>query len=208
MKFESLIGVFTIPAETGAIARVSTNGTDWTDFTAFPGLVTGAPNPGAERWSFNPQYSIIDISSVAAGESMVYIQWQWQGNWEYMWNLDDVALYDADPTALFVPGNDMQVNSNFYAVAPNVQWPLSMVETFGFLADIQNVGTNDQTNVNLNVTIVNDATSAEVYNMDLSYGTIGSDSLAENELFPDCRLPAYRDRYVLWYIYCKFGFFG
>jgi hypothetical protein len=185
LKFEAHIGVFTIAAETGAIVRVSTDdGANWTPFTAFPGLVTGAPNPGFVRWSNNPEFVIIDISAVAAGETDVLVQWQWTGNFEYHWSIDDVALYDADPTSIFIPAHDMQVNSNFYAVAPNVFWPLSQASQFGFLADIQNNGSQDQTNVNLNINIIDALTSDEVYNEDLAYGTIGVDSLAENQLFP------------------------
>lgn len=182
LKFESLIGVFEIAAETGAIVKVSTDGVNFTSYTAFPGLITGSPDPGVSRWSLNPQFTILDISAQAAGQSTVYVQWEWTGNWEYMWNLDDIALYDADPSFIFIPGNNMQVN-DFFAVAPNVQWPLSMVEQFGFLADVQNVGSFDQTNVNLNITVIDETTAAVVYSEDLDYGTIGADSLAENVLF-------------------------
>jgi hypothetical protein len=185
LKFEAHIGVFTISAEEGAIVRVSTDGGDsWDSFTAFPGLVTGAPNPGFVRWSTNPEYVIIDISAVAAGETDVLVQWQWTGNFEYHWSIDDVALYDEDPTPIFIPAHDMQVNSNFYAVAPNVFWPLNQASQFGFLADIQNNGSQDQTNVNLNINIIDALTSDEVYDEDLAYGTIPVDSLAENQLFP------------------------
>lgn len=177
LKMESLIGVFGLDADMNAILQVSTDNTNWTDFQIFEGLTTG------ERWSGNPEVSLIDITSVAAGSSTVYLQWSWTGNYEYYWLIDDLELYDSDPTTLFVFAVDLRVNDNFFAIAPNAQTPASQIEQFGFLADIENVGYQDLTNVNLNVTILDDSNSAEVYNEDLAYGTIASDSLAENVLF-------------------------
>lgn len=179
LKSESLIGVFGLDADANAILQVSTDNTNWTDFQIFEGLTT------AVRWSENPEISLIDITSVAAGSSTVYIRWSWTGSYEYYWLLDDLELYDADPSALFILAVDIRVNDNFYAIALNAQTPASQVEQFGFLADIENVGFQDLTGVNLNITIVDDATSAVVHNDDLSYGFIESDSLAENQLFPD-----------------------
>ena len=86
LNFQTHIGVFTIPASTGALLRVSTNGDTWTDFAIFPNLTLDV------RWSENPENIIVDISSVAANESTVYIQWQWIGNFEYLWSIDDVQL--------------------------------------------------------------------------------------------------------------------
>jgi type IX secretion system substrate protein len=177
LKMESLLGVFGLDADMNAILQVSTDNANWTDFQIFEGLTT------AERWSGNPEVSLIDITSVAAGSPTVYLQWSWTGNYEYYWLIDDIELYDEDPTALFVFAVDMRVNDNFFAIAPNAQTPASQVEQFGFLADIENVGYQELTGVNLNVTIVDDASSAVVYNEDLLYGTIGPDSLAENVLF-------------------------
>lgn len=177
VKVESLLGVFGLDADANAILQVSTDNTNWTDFQIFEGLTT------AERWSGNPEVSLIDISTVAAGSATVYLQWSWTGNYEYYWLIDDVELYDEDPTSLFVLAVDMRVNDNFFAIAPNAQTPASQVEQFGFLADIENVGFQDLTGVSLNVTIVDDASGAAVYTEDLAYGTIEGDSIAENVLF-------------------------
>ena len=176
VKMESLIGVFELPTLGNAVLYVSTDQVAWEQFDLMD-ITT------AERWSLNPEVTIVDISSAAAGESTVYIQWSWTGNYEYYWLLDDVALYDADPSSIFLAANDLRVNSNFYAVAPNLYWPLSQAEEFGFLADIQNIGVDDQTNVNLNLTITDLTTSTVVYEEDNFYGNIASDSLAENDLF-------------------------
>ena len=181
VKFESLIGVYGLAATDNAVLRASTNGTDWTEFNVFQLSL-------ATRWSENPEYSIVDISSVAAGSSTVYIQWSWTGNYEYYWLIDDVLLYDSDPTPIYVLAHDMRVNENFYAISYNAMWPASQLECFSFLADIENVGAMDQTNVNLNLSI-EEAGVGTVYSEDLYYGTIIADSLAENQPFDSCFTP-------------------
>jgi len=172
IRFESHIGVYSVGANVGALLRVSTDNVNWTTYTPFPDLTTSV------RWSANPEVVILDISATAANQATVYLQWQWQGNWEYHWNLDDIGLFPGNPTA----PNDMRVNTNWYAVAPNYFWPLSMVEPFSFMADIENVGSEAQTNVNLNLTMTDDGGNV-VFTEDLDYGTINADSLAENVPF-------------------------
>ncbi|MBK8492773.1 MAG: T9SS type A sorting domain-containing protein [Saprospirales bacterium] len=183
VKTENLIGVYEYTTTNNAVLRVSTDGVNWTAFNMFdiaPG--SGGNEPGSIRWTNNPGIALTDISSVAAGESTVYLQWSWTGNYEYYWLLDDLIVYDSDPTIFYVAAHDMRVNSTFAAVAPNFYWPLDMVESFGFLADVENAGFMDQTNVNLNVTI-EDEIGNTVYTENLDYGTIGADSLAENVPF-------------------------
>lgn len=191
LRFQALIGVFDYAASTNAIVRVSTNGgTTWTEFTAFPCLVTGAANPPCVRWSGNPEVVVINITSAAANESDVLIQWQWEGGWEYFWALDDVELLDVDPR---LP-NNMRVN-NFFAFAPNAQTPVSQVEPFGFMADIENVGTAAQTGAVLTVTIEN-SNEEEIFSTSFTYGEIASDSTAENVFLPGIfTMPATPDLY-------------
>lgn len=172
-RFENHIGVFVVNADENAVLRVSTNLQDWTTYTIFPGLTT------AERWSDNPEVAVINISDVAAGSSTVYLQWRWVGNYEYHWSLDDVSLSDQDPRPPF----DLRVN-DFFAIAPNVATPASQVEPFGFIADVANVGSQDQTNLNLNVTVTNDVSGTVVYNESINYASIPSDVTVENVFFP------------------------
>jgi hypothetical protein len=168
VKSESLIGVWEYATTDNAVMRVSTDGVNWTAFNLFdiaPGQ--SGNEPGSIRWTLNPGFAVTDISAIAAGESTVYLQWSWTGNYEYYWLLDDVVLYDADPTPLFFAAHDMQVNTDFFAVAPNLIWPLEMVEPFGFLADISNQGIVTQSNVSLNLTI-EDPNGNVVFTEDLS----------------------------------------
>ena len=109
-----------------------------------------------------------------SGEPDVRLRFTWSSDF-YCWVIDDIQLVERPP-------HDMQVNDNWYAIPPNLQTPYTQVEPFGFLCDIENVGGQPQTNVNLNVTIKDDGGST-VYSGDQPYGTIGIDSLAENVSF-------------------------
>ncbi|MBK8967648.1 MAG: T9SS type A sorting domain-containing protein [Saprospiraceae bacterium] len=153
IEFQSHIGTFVAPLETDAIIRVSTNGTTWTEFQPFPGLIE------ANYFSPNPYYSILDISSVAANQATVYIQWQWTANWEYMWDLDDIVLYDANPT----PRNDLSISDYFYPPSSMIT-PVSQIatDTFGFFLFLTNGGSEDQTNVVVKASVTTD-TDEEIF---------------------------------------------
>jgi hypothetical protein len=154
VTFQCHLGVFTVAAESGAILRVSTDKTNWTSYTLFPGLTTGV------RWSKNPEEIIVDISSVAANQSTVYIQWQWTGNWEYFWNIDDLAIYDENPTARF-----NVAMSNFFYPASSFATPASQIatDTFGFFITLSNKGLEPMTNIKVKATVENSATQATIF---------------------------------------------
>ena len=139
--FESQIGVFDFAADDNAKLFVSNNGTTWTAFQIFDG-VTGTTTDN--RFSENPEVSGIDISSVAANQSTVYLRWEWVGNYEYWWILDKVELTTVNPA----PANDLAVADFFYPVS-SFATPESQIgsDTFAFVAYVSNLGTAAQTNV-------------------------------------------------------------
>lgn len=114
----------------------------------------------------------------------------------YFWVIDDIQIVER-------PAYDMQINRNFFAVYPNFFTPISQADSAAFLADIQNDGGLDATNVQLNLTITANADGTEVYNDTKDYGTIIIDSIAENELFDAVLDPAtldlgvYTGRYLI-----------
>ncbi len=101
----------------------------------------------------------------------------------YFWMVDDVRIVERE-------ANNLRVNENFFAVAPNVRVPRSQVDAINFLADIQNVGAADQESATLSIRVTNDATGAEVFSDGLNLGRIEADSLIENTLFPNQFTPA------------------
>ncbi len=116
----------------------------------------------------------------AAGASDLRIKFRYEGNY-YYWMIDDVYIVEQE-------ANNMQVNS-FYAIPQNAQFPQGELDPIYFLADIENVGAVDQTNVNLNVTIVNDDTGEEVFSADNFYGDVMANQLVENIPFDEVFVP-------------------
>jgi len=93
------------------------------------------------NFSETPLVASIDISSYAANRPKVYLRWEWQGNHEYWWILDNVRLTENLPNNLFL--------SNFYFPSRNYATPESQIsiDTFRFKAYVTNKGTAAQTNV-------------------------------------------------------------
>jgi len=148
---KSTIGVFDNDANEFCKVKVSTNGVDWTEFFPFPCLVTGGINPPCERFSANPTEVAINISSVAANQATVYLQFEWQGLWEYYWAIDDVELSP-------LPPNEIIMNNAFTAQGLDTddrftgaeygRVPLGQARpTIRVGADIFNYGGENQTNV-------------------------------------------------------------
>lgn len=144
VKFQSHIGTFLHTPAGSTRLRVSTNLNTWQEFVIFPDLLLG------NSFSPNPEVSILDISSVAANQSTVYIQWQWIGNYEYMWNLDDIELFDENPT----PPHDLAI-SNFFYPPSSFATPLSQIatDTFFFFVTLSNKGLQSMTNVKVKATV-------------------------------------------------------
>lgn len=99
----------------------------------------------------------------------------------YFWVIDDVEI-------VVRKEHNLQANT-FFGIAPNAVTPASQVEPFGFVCDISNIGGQTETNVNLNVTIKNQAGNT-IYTADKPYGSITSDSTAENQVFGNFTPPA------------------
>jgi len=180
IQFQTHIGVYTIGAEAGAILRVSNNnGSTWTNYTIFPGLTTTV------RWSDNPEIPIIDISATAANQADVRIQWQWTGNWEYMWSLDDVEIYDANPT----PRNDASISAFFYPVS-SFSTPASQIgtDTFQFEVNLSNKGLNPQSNLVLTAFVEEDGGSI-LHSQTVNISLLDVGETDVNVLFPDYFVP-------------------
>ncbi|HEY0976492.1 MAG TPA: T9SS type A sorting domain-containing protein [Flavobacteriales bacterium] len=155
LTMKSLIGVFDIDADTAVKVRVSTDLSSWTDFAPFPCLQTGAAAPPCIRWSANPQNIAIDITSVAANQENVFIQFQWRGGWEYFWAIDDLELSP-------LPDNELVMNYAYvsqtgtgeeFGRTPLAQWN----ETLNVGAEVMNFGGATQTNLEVEVIVENES---------------------------------------------------
>ena len=122
----------------------------------------------------------INLGDAAAGSSAVRIKFTYDMDF-YYWIIDNVQLIERE-------ANNIQANSNWYAVAHNALTPRTQLSPIGFMIDVENVGAKDQTNTNLNVTVANSA-GAEVFNENLSYGTVPAGTIVENQILPQYYTP-------------------
>ncbi|MBL7952053.1 MAG: T9SS type A sorting domain-containing protein [Flavobacteriales bacterium] len=153
LTMTSTIGVFDNDASEFVKIRVSTDLETWQDFFPFPCLVAGSPVQPCSRFSDNPTDVMVDLTPAAAGQSTVYIQFEWQGGWEYYWAIDDVQLAP-------LPDNDLRMNLGFvstigdgteYGRIPTSQLPASL----NVGAELLNFGLTEHTNIEMSCEITN-----------------------------------------------------
>lgn len=149
----STIGVWANDASQYCKLRVSNDGLEWTDFSPFPCLTAGGDiTPPCSRFSYNPQFVAVDITTVAANQPAVYLQLQWQGGWEYYWAIDDLALSSVPENDLVLDfGYTVQVGGGYeYGRIPQSQMPPSMEVG----AQVVSFGSGTQTNVAVNISLI------------------------------------------------------
>lgn len=142
----------------------------------------------------SPRNDVVRVPlKYATGTSQFRIKFIYEANY-YFWIIDDVKIVRRT-------NHEMRIN-DWYAIAPNYQTPVTQREPFGFLADIENVGAYDETNVKLHM-VIRQVGGDTVYTDFYDYGTIARDSLAENQSFGNFLPPdmtgIYRAEYVLEY---------
>lgn len=159
------------------------NGVTWDSTAVNTNVGVNEYNAVADDIQSIPLPGSIDASSVV-------IRFRYEANY-YFWAIDEVQVIAQE-------ANNLRVNSNFYAVPPNYATPVSQVEPFGLLADIENIGAADQDMVNLNFTMV-DTNFNVVYTTDLPYGTVPANTLIENIPFDDTYTPTEVGGYIGFY---------
>ena len=158
--------------------EVSRDSMNWTSIEIFPGLA--ASDFGGDN---NPEIVNINLSDVAAGAERFWFAFRFlsdattnNGGQDfgcgYSWQVDDVALSSTDTRA----PNNLAIINNSFGIAPNLFTPASQVEPFGFIADIENIGSADQVEVNLNLSIQNSITDANVFAEDVAIELLERDS--------------------------------
>lgn len=164
------------------VAWSKNNGTTW-DSIAINNDIE--PNTSSD----NPDVKRITLTGTAGADNL-RVKFVWTANY-YEWIIDDVEIVER-------PSNDLSVNP-FYAVSPNSATPLAHVEPIPFLADIQNVGTAAQTNVNLKAEVFYRASATSpitsVFTTTRPYGNVPAGALIENRLLPQQYTPNARGTY-------------
>ena len=147
-------------------------GNNWIEIEINAGEETNGPHVNQETRVSLPG---------AEGSSNLRVKFRYAANY-YYWVIDDVRIVETE-------ANNMRAN-DFFARAPYAVWQKDQLTDFGALIDIENIGAVDQPGVKVDYTI-EDEMGNIVASATKDYGTIGRDSLAENDPFMDCfELPA------------------
>ena len=118
------------------------NGATWTEFLISDEVDYFTPNQN----SANPEVTIIDVSSIAAGSSQVKVQFYYNDNdyWGWYWAVDDVELYVPE-------ANDLKLNGIYWGSTgfwadrlAYYQVPASQVTAIDFSGIVENIGAQDQ----------------------------------------------------------------
>ena len=118
------------------------NGATWTEFLISDEVDYFTPNQN----SANPEVTIIDVSSIAAGSSQVKVQFYYNDNdyWGWYWAVDDVELYVPE-------ANDLKLNGIYWGSTgfwqdrlAYYQVPASQVTAIDFSGVVENIGAQDQ----------------------------------------------------------------
>jgi len=96
-----------------------------------------------------------DISEFAAGEAQVFIQFRWQGNFEYSWAIDDIKLFSEDPQLQF----DLSLEEP--RLPFNYATPASQITPFFFQHATTNNGS--QTALDLMSTVEVEGTNGDTF---------------------------------------------
>ena len=95
LSFQSFIATAIVPPAGHALVQVRLSDGPWTNFDPYCTLRYADQN----LRSPNPQLVVLDLSDLAANEADVELRWQWTGDWEYSWSIDEVRLTVTDPHA-------------------------------------------------------------------------------------------------------------
>jgi hypothetical protein len=173
LQFEAQYAHFYGPT---ASVGVSTDGMVFTYYTVFADVGQQEVTPA----------SIVTLElPEAAMQPEVWIQFRWQGEWEYAWKIDDIGLFDSDVT----PSVDFALGDFFYSPASFAQPILQIAtDTMIFDADVANTGGGELTNVTVTGTITaEDGTVlfTDVSTMDVVPADSTVNFLFDNSFSPD-----------------------
>ena len=185
VEFQTHLGVFNITPNNNALLRVSNNGgATWQIFNCFPEfpLEVGAPE---FRWSANPETIFFNVSEIAANQSSVTFQWQWIGQAEYQWSIDDLKISNSDPR----PDVDLELKDKAFLIPENSIIPSFEISPISFGATIINQGSQPQIDAKLAITIFNSNNNV-VYTDTLVLPTITVDQETDLLVFPNSFTPS------------------
>ncbi len=96
--------------------------------------------------------------------------------YNFAWQLDDVFLYRQTE-------NNLAIANDFWSISPSAITPVSQVIPFGFIYNIENLGTGTVESSTMEVSISN--SSGEVFSTSDQYGSLSSGQQLDNYIFEE-----------------------
>lgn len=130
--------------------ELSTDMTNWVTYEVHQDI-------GVNELSDNPELITVNVSNDFGGEPEVYLRYRYEGGWAYAWMIDDIVVAEA-----------FEYNLNL----SNVSWsmgyeglnygtiPVAQLSTIFFDAQVINEGTQNQTNVVVDLDINGEGVSS------------------------------------------------
>ncbi|MBK6837157.1 MAG: T9SS type A sorting domain-containing protein [Bacteroidetes bacterium] len=141
-------------AEAARVSVSNDGGTVWNDvYDASAGLAQYQATP-------NPDFVDVDITAFAAGQATVQIKFNFQGNYDFWWMIDDVQLYE--PSS--VDGGVSGINGPLASCAL-----LSATETIS--VEINNYGGVEITNFDVSYVVDNGTAVTEIVTDTIAAGS-------------------------------------
>ncbi len=94
VKFETHLFAKLSPPNESALLRVKAGSDQWKSFKIFQNL---GILPEEDTRTCNPETIYVDISNVAANQTEVFLQWEWQTDNDHSWAIDDLEILDHHP---------------------------------------------------------------------------------------------------------------
>ena len=155
LQFQEFFRDYATP--TGTVSVSGDGGTNWTSVYT----VTAQTS--------NPNLVDIDISAIAANKASVKVKFNYQGDWDYWWLVDDIFVYA--PAAY-----DAAVVSGFLSEYTAV--PFEQATSYTPSCQVYNNGANTVTGVSVETNIYSNSTSALVYNTTMTQASLATGASA------------------------------
>jgi len=150
LEFQQFFAEWTNPVDDTIYVEYSVDNMNWVAFSSISDGVGRDNRPNAEVIRINLS------SAMLAGETSVWFRFHWKGQWNYGWQIDDIALIDLPPNNLrtnFALATHNAINPA--GVSDKITYtkiPDEQIFDMELIGNISNLGANSQTNVTINAT--------------------------------------------------------
>lgn len=168
------------------LVEVSRDGVTWPSedtWEVVDGFVDYGDGPVQARWECfpdmetqdpvdNPTMLVFDITSVAGGESEVYLRFRWKGIWGYAWMVDDIELFPTPDDDISIEGYATYTDYEGTGMYEYGVFHTSQLPELQMAARVRNLGINAAENITLSATVNGESASLNAVPVTIPYANI------------------------------------